>query len=173
MEARGTNLQNITEKTFVFGKRAFAMAVDEKLPKTQNTLLDESIMLKLGIKPSKLMTQKFAYAGITTRIVAEARFTAQTVLNGVPSGNTFLKAFVVRDLSSFYGVDDIAGGKFYTKLTNTDDDDSHTEPAVSLIDAAKPSKIYCQKEMQISSYVSIYISKTIQFSSSCYTKNAN
>ena len=33
------------------------------------------------------------------RIVAEARFTAQTVLDGVPAGNTFLKVYVVRDLN--------------------------------------------------------------------------
>ena len=29
----------------------------------------------------------------------EARFTAQTVLDGVPAGNTFIKVYVVRDLN--------------------------------------------------------------------------
>ena len=108
MDNSGTTLQNLKEKTFVYAKKAFAVAVDEKIPKTQNTLLDESMMIKLGIKPTKIMTQRFAYAGNSTRIVAEARFTAQTVLNGLPAGNTFLKVFVVRDLSLFYGVDAIA-----------------------------------------------------------------
>ena len=70
------------------------------------------------------MSKRFAYAGISTRIVAEARFTAQTVFNGVPTGNTFLKVFVVCDLSLFYGVDAIAGGQLYTKLSSTQNDDS-------------------------------------------------
>ena len=134
MDNSGTTLQNLKEKTFVYAKKAFAVAVDEKIPKTQNTLLDESMMIKLGIKPTKIMTQRFAYAGNLTRIVAEARFTAQTVLNGLPAGNTFLKVFVVRDLSLFYGVDAIAGGKLFTKLSTTQNDDSFTDSD------AKPKK---------------------------------
>ena len=130
MDNSGTTLQNLKEKTFVYAKKAFAVAVDEKIPKTQNTLLDESMMIKLGIKPTKIMTQRFAYAGNSTRIVAEARFTAQTVLNGLPAGNTFLKVFVVRDLSLFYGVDAIAGGKLFTKLSTTQNDDSFTDSDV-------------------------------------------
>ena len=91
MDNTGVTLQNLKEKTFVFAKKAFAMAVDNKIPRTQNTLLDENLMIKLGIKPTRVMSQRFAYAGISTRIVAEARFTTQTVLKGVPTGNTFLK----------------------------------------------------------------------------------
>ena len=126
MDNMGLTLQNLKEKTFVFAKKAFAMAVDDKIPRTQNTLLDENLMIKLGIKPTRVMSKRFAFAGISTRIVAEARFTTQTVLNGVPTGNTFLKVFVVRDLSLFYGVDAIAGGQLYTKLSSTQKDDSFT-----------------------------------------------
>ena len=107
-------MKNVMEKTFVYAKTAFAMAVDEKLPKTLNTLLDEKMMLRMGLKPTRIMCKRFAYGGIATRIVAEARFTAQTILNGVQKGNNFLKVFVVRDLSQYFGVDAIAGGKLYT-----------------------------------------------------------
>ena len=47
-----TTLQNLREKTFVYSKIAFAMAVDEKIPRTQNTLLDENLMIMIGIKPT-------------------------------------------------------------------------------------------------------------------------
>ena len=33
----GITMQNLKEKTFVFAKKAFAIAVDEKIPKTKNT----------------------------------------------------------------------------------------------------------------------------------------
>ena len=141
MDNTGVTLQNLKEKTFVFAKKAFAMAVDDKIPRTQNTLLDENLMIKLGIKPTRVMSKRFAYAGISTRIVAEARFTTQTVLNGVPTGNTFLKVFVVRDLSLFYGVDAIAGGKLYTKLSSTQKDDSFTNSDAVVTPAkAKPDE---------------------------------
>ena len=39
MANMGTTLQNLREKTFVYSKIAFAIAVDEKIPRTQNTLL--------------------------------------------------------------------------------------------------------------------------------------
>ena len=99
----------VKEKTFIYAKFAFAMAVDEKLPKTQSTLIDENLMIKMGLKPVKVMCQRFSYGGVQTRIVAETRFTAQTVLNGIQMGNSFLKALVVRDLNHLYGVDAIAG----------------------------------------------------------------
>ena len=124
MSCSDITLTNLKEKTFIFSKRSFAIAADERLPKTNNTLLDENIMLKLGIKPVKVSTQRFSYAGIKTRIVAEVRFTAQTVQNGFPAGNTFVKAWVVRDLNLCYGVDAVAGGQLYTKLLNTENDDS-------------------------------------------------
>ena len=63
----------IKEKTFIFAKFAFAMAVDEKIPKTQSTLIDENLMIKMGIKPLRVMCQRFSYGGVQTRIVAEAR----------------------------------------------------------------------------------------------------
>ena len=116
----------VKEKTFIYAKFAFAMAVDEKLPKTQSTLIDENLMIKMGLKPVKVMCQRFSYGGVQTRIVAETKFTAQTVLNGIQMGNSFLKALVVRDLNHFYGVDAIAGGKLYTRLSSTKDDDSYT-----------------------------------------------
>ena len=142
MDNLGVTLQNLKEKTFVFAKKAFAMAVDDKIPRTQNTLLDENLMIKLGIKPTRVMSQRFAYAGISTRIVAEARFTTQTVLKGVPTGNTFLKVFVVRDLSLFYGVDAIAGGKLYTKLRSTQKDDSFTNSDAVVTPAkARPDEL--------------------------------
>ena len=115
----------IKEKTFIFAKFAFAMAVDEKIPKTQSTLIDENLMIKMGIKPLRVMCQRFSYGGVQTRIVAEARFTAQTVLNGIQMGNSFLKVLVIRDLNHLYGVDAVAGGKLYTRLSGTKDDDSY------------------------------------------------
>ena len=42
-------------------------------------------------------------------------------MNGVQKGNIFMKVFVVRQ---YYGVDAIAGGKLYTQLSNTNEDDS-------------------------------------------------
>ena len=113
MANMGTTLQNLREKTFVYSKIAFAMAVDEKIPRSQKTLLDENLVIKMGIKPTKVMCKRFNYGNIKTRIVAEARFSAQTIFNGIQTGNSFLKVFVVRDLSLFYGVDAIAGGKLY------------------------------------------------------------
>ena len=68
MDNSGTTLQNLKEKTFVYAKKAFAVAVDEKIPKIQNILLDENMMIKLGIKPTKILTQRFAYTGNSTRI---------------------------------------------------------------------------------------------------------
>ena len=105
MICQDLTLSNIKEKTFIYSKRSFAIAADERLPKTNNTLIDENLMLRIGLKPVKVSTQRFAYAGLKTRIVVEVRFTSQTVLNGVPAGNSFLKALVVRDLSLCYGVD--------------------------------------------------------------------
>jgi len=124
MMAQEITLSNLKEKTFIYSKRTFAVAADERLPKSNNTLLDEDVMLKLGIKPVKVSTQRFSYAGIQTRIVAEVRFTAQTVLSGTPAGNTFMKALVVRNLSLCYGVDAVAGGQLYNKLLGTENDDS-------------------------------------------------
>ena len=125
MAAIDPSLNTVKEKTFIYAKFAFAMAVDEKLPKTQSTLIDENIMIKMGLKPMKVMCQRFSYGGVQTRIVAETRFTAQTVLNGIQTGNSFLKALVVRDLNHLYGVDAVAGGKLYTRLSSTKDDDSY------------------------------------------------
>ena len=71
------------------------MGVDDRIPKTQNTLIDEKIMIKLGIKPNKVMCKRFAYGGNLIRIVAETRCSARTIFNGVQAGNTFLKMFVV------------------------------------------------------------------------------
>ena len=112
MAAIDPSLNTVKEKTFIYAKFAFAMAVDEKLPKTQSTLIDENIMIKMGLKPMKVMCQRFSYGGVQTRIVAETRFAAQTVLNGKQMGNSFLKALEVRDLNHLYGVDAVAGGIF-------------------------------------------------------------
>ena len=125
MAAIDPSLNTVKEKTFIYAKFAFAMAVDEKLPKTQSTLIDENLMTKMGLKPMKVMCQRFSYGGVQTRIVAETRFTAQTVLNGIQTGNSFLKALVVRDLNHLYGVDAVAGGKLYARLSSTKDDDSY------------------------------------------------
>ena len=133
-------MKNLTEKTFLFAKTAFAMAVDERMPKTVNTLLDEKMMLRMGLKPTRIMCKRFAYGGVATRIVAEARFTAQTIFNGVQKGNNFLKVFVVRDLCHYYGVDAIAGGKLYTQLSNTNDDDSFMGSAAVDSPPKSPSK---------------------------------
>jgi len=141
-------LQNLQEKTLVFGKRVFAMAVDRRIPKTQNTLLDENIMIKLGIKPTKVMSKRFAYGGVMSRIVAEARFTAQTVCNGVTAGNTFLKVIVVRDLSLYYGVDAIAGGKLYNQLSSTDNDDSFTGSVTAMSTPRKQHKPKKKDDLQ-------------------------
>ena len=56
------------------------------------------------------------------------------------TGNSFLKLFVVRDLSLFYGVDAIAGGKLYTQLSNTNDDDSFTGPVTDISTPASSPK---------------------------------
>ena len=125
MAAIDPSLNTVKEKTFIYAKFAFAMAVDEKLPKTQSTLIDENLMIKMGLKPVKVMCQRISYGGVQSRIVAETRFTAQTVLNGIQMGNSFLKALVVRDLNHLYGVDAVAGGKLYTRLSSTKDDDSY------------------------------------------------
>ena len=130
MAAIDPSLNTVKEKTFIYAKFAFAMAVDEKLPKTQSTLIDENIMIKMGLKPMKVMCQRFSYGGVQTRIVAETRFTAQTVLNGIQTGNSFLKALVVRDLNHLYGVDAVAGGKLYTRLSSTKDDDSYMDSSL-------------------------------------------
>ena len=116
------------------------MAVDEKIPRSQKTLLDENLVIKMGIKPTKVMCKRFNYGNIKTRIVAEARFSAQTIFNGIQTGNSFLKVFVVRDLSLFYGVDAIAGGKLYTQLSNTNDDDSFTGPVTDISTPASSPK---------------------------------
>ena len=138
MAAIDPSLNTVKEKTFIYAKFAFAMAVDEKIPKTQSTLIDENLMIKMGIKPLKVMCQRFSYGGVQTRIVAEAKFTAQTVLNGIQMGNSFLKVLVVRDLNHLYGVDAVAGGKLYTRLSGTKDDDSYMN--------SSPQQIARQKE---------------------------
>ena len=43
-------MKDLTEKTFVYAKTAFAMAVDERIPKTLNTLLDEKMMIRMGLR---------------------------------------------------------------------------------------------------------------------------
>ena len=86
------------------------------------------------------MCKRFNYGNIKTRIVAEARFSAQTIFNGIQTGNSFLKVFVVHDLSFFYGVDAIAGGKLYTQLSNTNEDDSFTGPLTDISTPASSPK---------------------------------
>ena len=96
MDSFGVTLQNLKEKTFVYNKKAFAMAVDEKTPRTQNTLLDENFMIKLGIQPIRVMSQRFAYAGISTSIVAEPslqlRLCSMVFLLATPSSRSLLSA---------------------------------------------------------------------------------
>ena len=132
MENIGTTLHSL------LGNWVFAMAVDDRLTKTQNTLLDENNMIRLGMKPNKVTCKIFAYGGNLTWIIAEAKCSAQTVFNGVQAGNTFLKMFVVPDLKLFYGVDPIAGGQLFTKLSSTENDDSFVNLDAK-IDNAKPS----------------------------------
>ena len=61
------------------------------MSKTLKNFLDEKMMMRMGLKPSRV---KFAYGGVATRIVAEACLTTQTIFNGVQKGNNFLKVFV-------------------------------------------------------------------------------
>jgi hypothetical protein len=69
------------------------------------------------------------------------------LLNGLPAGNTFLKVFVLRGLSLFYGVDANAGGKLYTKLSTTQNDDSFADSdgkpkkESSKVESASPVKM--------------------------------
>ena len=105
-------------KDFVFqvNKWPFSITCNPTLPVITESYIDLSLVKDMKIAMKKVECRHISYAGYSTKLVGSINQTVQVFYNGLPSGTMHLKAKVVRNLSTIYGVDCIASKKLYQTL---------------------------------------------------------
>ena len=120
------------EYIFCVKGRPFPVLVSDKLPSTQETLLDYDMVRELGLKMKELQCRRFSYAGYHMRVFGTVTTTVQCVQDGEMCGTTTVRADVIQNLAKNLNVECIASQRLSSQLRGKSCTSSgapvHTEP---------------------------------------------
>ena len=117
--------------------RPFTILSSTNLPTPLVSYIDHKLVAELKLRMSDLQCSKLFYGSKKMRILGKISTTVQCIRNGRVSGNLYVKASVVENLSENFDVHCIAGNKLSQLLTSppkqdhdatNDSDDEPTTP---------------------------------------------
>eukprot|EP00092_Neocalanus_flemingeri_P038625 GFUD01042055.1.p1 GENE.GFUD01042055.1~~GFUD01042055.1.p1 ORF type:complete len:377 (-),score=56.53 GFUD01042055.1:174-1304(-) len=120
-------------KDFVFqcNKWPFSITCNPAMPVITESFIDLGLVMQMKVPMKKIECRNISYGGLQTKLVGSVSQTVQIVYDGVPAGTMHLKAKVIRNLTTFYNVDCIAGHNLYKKLTGTETESVPSSPTSS------------------------------------------
>ena len=134
-------------KDFVFqvNKWPFSITCNPALPVITECYIDLALVKDMKIAVKKIECRHISYAGYSTKLVGSISQTVQVVYDGLPSGTMHLKAKVVRNLSTIYGVDCIASKKLYQTLTDNSSQENAYDVSEASSDASEDLE-FCEED---------------------------
>ena len=86
------------------------MLVSPYFDKSNENLICEEIVLKMGLPILDRKCETLSISGLKTEAVGYVKTTVQCLKNGFQNGTVYLKARVVRDFYKLFGSDGLCGG---------------------------------------------------------------